>query len=325
MATSLPQLDGGLFLSDGGLETTLVFIEGVPLPHFAAFTLLRDDVGRARLRAYYRPYLELAVATPNAGFVLETPTWRANADWGELLGYDRSALAQANIEAARLVRELRDEWRPRLGGPVVLSGIIGPRGDGYVADAPGSVADAANYHQPQAEALRDGGVDMLAAVTMTTSAEAIGIARAAASAGLPVSISFTVETDGRLPSGETLREAMEAVEADTPPAYFAVNCAHPTHFAACLAEGGGWTARIRAIRANASTRSHAELDAATELDIGDPHELAEHYRRLRVSLPALNVLGGCCGTDHRHLGAIRDAWFRTDERSARPAPLATAV
>lgn len=310
MATSLPQLDGGLFLSDGGLETTLVFLEGVALPHFAAFVLLRDPAGRERLRAYYQPYLELAAATPGAGFVLETPTWRANRDWGRLLGYDQAALAQANVEAARLVRELRDEWRPRLPGPVVVSGIIGPRGDGYVADAPSSVADAAHYHRPQAAALKDGGVDMLAAVTMTTSAEAAGIARAAGSVGLPVSISFTVETDGRLPSGETLREAIEAVDADTRPAYFAVNCAHPTHFAACLAEGGGWTARIRGLRANASTRSHAELDAATELDIGDPLDLGDQYRRLRASLPALNVLGGCCGTDHRHLGAIRDAWVR---------------
>ena len=310
MATSLPQLDGGLFLSDGGLETTLVFLEGVALPHFAAFVLLNDDTGRDRLRAYYRPYLELAASTPDAGFVLETPTWRANTDWGRLLGYDQPALARANVEGARLVGELRDEWQPRLARPVVVSGIIGPRGDGYIADAPASVDDAASYHRPQAAALKEGGVDMLSAVTMTTSAEAIGIARAARSVELPVSISFTVETDGRLPSGEPLREAIEAVDADTRPAYFAVNCAHPSHFAARLAEGGGWTGRIRGIRANASSLSHAELDAATELDIGDPVDLGEHYRRLRGSLPALNVLGGCCGTDHRHLSAIRDAWFR---------------
>jgi homocysteine S-methyltransferase len=306
----LPQLDGGLFLSDGGLETTLVFVEGMALPHFAAFVLLRDDAGRDRLRAYYRPYLELAASTPGAGFVLETPTWRASADWGGLLGYDQQALAEVNIDATRLVSDLRNEWQARLSGPVVLSGIIGPRGDGYVADAPNSVADAAEYHRPQAAALRDGGVDMLAAVTMTTSLEAIGIAHAASSVGLPVTISFTVETDGRLPSGETLRDAIEHVDAEARPAYFAVNCAHPTHFESCFAEGGGWTARIRSIRANASVRSHAELDAATELDIGDPLDLGVRYRQLRSRLPALNVLGGCCGTDHRHLRAIRDAWVQ---------------
>lgn len=306
---SLPQLAGGLFLSDGGLETTLVYLEGVELPHFAAFVLLKDDAGRERLRRYYHPYLELCADTPGAGFVLETPTWRASPDWGGLLGFDAAALARANIEAVRLVSELRVAWRPRLAGPVVLSGIIGPRGDGYVADAPNSVDDAAAYHLPQAAALRDGGVDMLAAVTMTNSAEAVGIARSARAVGLPVAISFTVETDGRLPNGESLREAMAKVEADSPPAYFAVNCAHPSHFAAGLAEAGDWTARIRAIRANASTRSHAELDAATELDIGDPVDLGERYRRLRILLPALNVLGGCCGTDQRHLRAIRDAWI----------------
>ncbi|WP_309681262.1 homocysteine S-methyltransferase family protein, partial [Polaromonas sp.] len=205
---------------------------------------------------------------------------------------------------------LRDDWRSRLAGPIVLSGIIGPRGDGYIAEAPGSVADAARYHGEQAQALKDGGVDMLAAVTMTTSAEAIGIARAAKQLDLPVAISFTVETDGLLPSGETLRAAIEAVDADTPPAYFAVNCAHPLHLERCFAPGGPWTARIRGLRANASTRSHAELDAATELDSGDAPDLAGRYRRLRAPLPALNVLGGCCGTDLRHLRAIRDAWLQ---------------
>lgn len=307
---SLPQLSGGLFLSDGGLETTLIFLDGVELPQFAAFVLLRDAAGRAQLRRYFQPYLELCALTPGAGFVLETPTWRANPDWGHLLGYDAAALAQANIDAAGWARELRDEWQARISGPVVLSGVIGPRGDGYVAEAPGSAADAAAYHRPQAAALREGGVDMLAAVTMTTSAEAIGVARAGTAEGLPVAISFTVETDGRLPSGEPLREAIERVDADTPPAYFAVNCAHPSHFEAVLADGGAWRERIRGLRANASTRSHAELDAATELDIGEPADLGERYRRLRAPLPVLNVLGGCCGTDSRHLRAIRDAWVR---------------
>jgi homocysteine S-methyltransferase len=306
----LPQLGGGLFLSDGGLETTLVYLDGVELPHFAAFVLLNDEAGRERLRRYYRPYLELCAATQGAGFVLETPTWRANPDWGDLLGYDEAALARANIDAVRLVSALRDEWAPRLDGPVVLSGVIGPRGDGYVADAPGSVDDAASYHRPQATALRDGGVDMLAAVTMTNSAEAAGIARAARDVGLPVAISFTVETDGRLPTGETLRDAIARVDADAPPAYFAVNCAHPSHVEAGLAGGGDWTARIHGLRANASTRSHAELDAATELEIGDPLDLGDRYRRLRGPLRGLNVLGGCCGTDDRHLRAIRDAWTR---------------
>lgn len=305
----LPQLAGGLFLSDGGLETTLVYLDGVALPCFAAFPLLKDEAGRERLRRYCHPYLQLCADTPGAGFVLETATWRANPDWGRLLGYDAAELAQANIDAVRLLHGLRAEWLPRLTGPLVLSGVIGPRGDGYVADAPDSVEEAMGYHLPQAAALRDGGVDMLAAVTMTSSAEAVGIARAAHKVDLPLAISFTVETDGRLPSGESLREAMAIVDADSPPAYFSVNCAHPIHFSAGLVEGCDWARRIRGFRANASTLSHAELDVATELDTGDPVDLAGHYQRLRVPLPALNVLGGCCGTDVRHLRAIRDAWI----------------
>lgn len=307
---SLPQLSGGLFLSEGGLETTLVFLDGVDLPQFAAFPLLGSADGRERLRRYYEPYLELCATTPGAGFVLETPTWRANADWGHRLGYDAGALQRANADAARWIGALRDAWQTRIAEPIVLCGVIGPRGDGYVADAPTSVADAAEYHLPQAAALKEGGVDMLAAATMTTAAEANGVARAARAVGLPAAISFTVETDGRLPSGESLRDAMAQVEADAPPAYFALNCAHPTHFEPTLASLGALAGRIRAIRANASVLSHAELDNATELDIGDPPDLGDRYRRLRAPLPSLNVLGGCCGTDARHLRAIRDAWLR---------------
>lgn len=309
MATALPQLAGGVFLSDGGLETTLVFLDQIELPHFAAFVLLDDEMGRERLKSYYVPYLELCAESPGAGFVLETPTWRASPDWAALLGIDRDKLRATNQQAAEMICALRDRWAPRLSGPLVVSGIIGPRGDGYVADAPDSVEAAAEYHGLQATALQAGGVDMLAAVTMTTSAEAAGVSLAAARAGLPVAISFTVETDGRLPSGESLADAIARVDALAPPAYFAINCAHPTHFSDVLAKGGAWVERIRGLRANASTKSHAELDAATELDIGDPGDLAQRYRGLKGVLPGLNVLGGCCGTDWRHLRAVRDAWF----------------
>jgi homocysteine S-methyltransferase len=308
--SSLPQLSGGLFLSDGGLETTLVFLDRVDLPHFAAFPLLDNADGRERLRRYYEPYLELCTATPGARFVLETPTWRANTDWGQRPGYGAAALHRANVDAARWIVALREAWRERIAGPIVASGVIGPRGDGYVADVPTSVADVAGYQVRQAAALKEGGVDMLAAVTMTTTAEATGVARPARSVGLPAVISFTIETDGRLPSGESLRDAMAQVEADAPPAYYALNCAHPTYFEQMLATLGALAGRIHAIRANASVQSHAELDNATELDLGDPSDLGDRYRRLRAPLPALNVLGGCCGTDARHLRAIRDAWLR---------------
>lgn len=290
-----------------GLETSLIFHEGVDLPHLAALVLLDDESGRGRLKRYDLPYLELCAGMPGAGFVLDTPTWRANPDWAALLGLDAERLRATNTEAARMICSLRDHSAPRLGGPIVVSGVIGPRGDGHVAAAPHSASEAADYHSLQAEALAQGGVDMLSAVTMTSSSEALGISMAARRVGLPVALSFTVETDGRLPSGESLGDAITRVDASAPPDYFAINCAHPTHFVAALNTSEPWVQRIRCIRANASKKTHAELDAATELDIGDPLDLAQRYRGLKGALPRVNVWGGCCGTDVRHLRAIRDA------------------
>jgi homocysteine S-methyltransferase len=309
-ARTLPQLDGGWFLTDGGIETTLIYHEGIELPEFAAFVLLDSEAGRETLSRYYRRYLDIAAASPGAGFVLESPTWRAGRDWCATLGLDEAAMRRLNAAAVALMHRLRDAHAGALDGPIVVSGCIGPRGDGYQPGQPMSGDDALRAHLPQARALAEAGVDMLGAITMTTSGEAIGVARAAAALGLPCAISFTVETDGRLPSGETLAEAIAATDGDggMPPAYYMLNCAHPTHFEAVLADGEAWRGRIRGLRANASRCSHAELDAMTTLDAGDPQDLAGRYRRLREPLPALNVLGGCCGTDHRHVAAIAAAW-----------------
>jgi S-methylmethionine-dependent homocysteine/selenocysteine methylase len=306
----LPQQQGGWFLTDGGLETTLIFDEGIALPEFAAFVLLDEAAGRDTLARYYRRYLDIAAGTRSAGFILESPTWRASSEWGAKLGYDAAALRRVNADAIGLMIALRDEYSVRIAGPIVVSGCHGPRGDGYVAGQPMSGDDAMRYHAPQATALAAAGADMLTAITMTTSGEAIGVARAAAVVGLPCAISFTVETDGRLPSGERLRDAIERTDDETgvAPGYYMVNCAHPTHFEAVLGSEGGWTQRIGGLRANASRKSHAELDAATELDAGNPHDLGERYRHLRTKLSRLNVLGGCCGTDHRHVAAICAAW-----------------
>jgi len=194
---------------------------------------------------------------------------------------------------------------------MVISGCIGPRGDGYNPKAFMTETEAERYHAMQADTFRDADADMVTAITMTYAAEAIGIARAARAAGMPVAISFTVETDGRLPGGRTLRETIEEVDAatDRTPVYYMINCAHPTHFAGALAEGEPWVARIRGLRANASTKSHAELDEAKELDTGNPVELGRQYRDLRSRMPRLNVLGGCCGTDHRHVEETCRAWL----------------
>jgi S-methylmethionine-dependent homocysteine/selenocysteine methylase len=302
----LPQIAGDrLFLTDGGLETTLIFHQGLDLPYFAAFTLLEDEAGTEALRRYYEPYLAIA-REQGAGIVLDSATWRASRDWAERLGYSPDELAEANRRAVALIEDLRE---PDV--PAVLNGVVGPRGDGYVVGEAMTAADAESYHAEQIGTFAGTAAEMVSAITMTYVDEAVGITRAAQAAGLPAVISFTVETDGRLPSGQPLREAIEQVDAETGsgPAYFMVNCAHPTHFADVL-EGGPWLERIGGLRANASTMSHAELDEATELDEGDPAQLAADYRSLCERLPRANVLGGCCGTDDRHVAAIARAWVR---------------
>ena len=298
----LPQLKDDLFLTDGGLETTLIFLDGFELPYFAAFDLVKERTGREALRAYYRRYAEIA-RQRGMGFILESATWRASPDWGNKLGYSREDLERANHQAIDLLHELREEVETP-GRPMVISGCIGPRGDGYDPGTAMTVREARDYHGFQARAFAAADADMITAITMTNVPEAIGVARAAAAVGLPVVISFTVETDGRLPTGDSLDTAVEAVDAATevPPAYYMLNCAHPTHFDQVLR--GTWTGRLRGLRCNASSRSHAELDEAPDLDAGDPVELGQQYRDLRQRLPQLTVLGGCCGTDHRHIEQI---------------------
>ena len=302
--SALPQIGSRLFLTDGGLETTLIFHNGIDLPHFASFALLDTPEGRRALGDYFLPYIE-AARRSRAGFVLEAPTWRANADWGARLGYAQEALAVVNRAAIELMAELRRAHEgPEM--PMVISGNIGPRGDGYVAGAEMAPEEAAEYHGAQIAAFAGTEADMVSAFTMTTVNEALGIVLAAGRYDLPVVISFTLETDGRLPNGATLQEAIEIIDAATSeaPAYYMINCAHPTHFAGTIGNGGDWVGRIRGIRANASRRSHAELDSAPDLDAGDPVELAQQYQDLLRALPQLRVFGGCCGTDHRHVEHI---------------------
>ena len=302
--TRLPQLGSGLFLTDGGIETSLIFLDGLDLPYFAAFHLLQEEKGTDALRKYYARYLAIARAN-GAGFILESPTWRASRDWGSKLGYSDAALAEANRKSIALMQELRDEFQSgRL--PVVVSGCVGPRGDGYDPGTVMSADTAQAYHAEQIAVFAKTGADMVTAITMTNANEAIGVTRAARAAGLPVAISFTVETDGRLPTGQSLQDAIAEVDAATQgaPAYFMINCAHPTHFDATLAGKDAWMQRIRGIRANASKRSHAELNEAPDLDDGNPAELGAEYRALRARHPQITVLGGCCGTDHRHIEQI---------------------
>jgi len=300
---SLPQLSNAFFLTDGGIETTLIFHEGLDLPHFAAFHLLKDKAGCEALRKYFRTYAALAKGYER-GLVLESPTWRANPDWASKLGYGAETLAEANRKAIDLLCEIRDEFECEKT-PMVISGCVGPRGDGYVPAEMMSMQDAQEYHGAQIGTFSGTAADLVTAITMNYVEEAIGIVRAARAFEMPVVISFTVETDGKLPTGEPLNNAIARVDSATggAPAYYMINCAHPTHFEHVLATSEPGLRRIRGLRANASTQSHAQLNESTELDEGDPVALGRQHHELLSKLK-LNVIGGCCGTDHRHVEEI---------------------
>jgi S-methylmethionine-dependent homocysteine/selenocysteine methylase len=301
---ALPQLDGSLFLTDAGVETDLIFNHGIAISEFAAHTLLPEPEGRAALERYFSGYLALA-REMDAGFVLDTVTWKAHRHWAADLGETPDQLKAANADAVALAVELRERaGNPR---PVVINAVIGPRGDAYRPDRRIAADEAQRYYAEQLGWLAATEADMVTGLTFNQAGEAVGLVRAAQAAGMPVAISFTTETDGRLPDGQPLREAIEQVDAESgaQAVYFMVNCAHPDHFASAL--DGEWARRIRGIRANASRRSHAELDEAPELDIGNPAELADQYAELLRRLPWLNVFGACCGGDLRHVTRIAQA------------------
>jgi S-methylmethionine-dependent homocysteine/selenocysteine methylase len=301
---NLPQLSGDLFLTDGGLETTLIFHDGLDLPSFAAFDLLKHQAGYQALQKYFRTYAAMA-RNYQVGLILESATWRANPDWGTKLGYSNTTLAECDRLAIELLHNIRQEYETQQN-PMVISGCLGPRGDGYIPTDAMTADEAQRYHQPQIATFRDADADLVTAMTMNYVEEAIGITLAAQAAEMPVVISFTVETDGKLPTGQSLKDAIQQVDAATNngPVYYMINCAHPTHFADTLVAGEPWLERIRGLRANASTKSHTELNESESLDDGNPAELGSQYRDLKTKLQNLNVLGGCCGTDDRHLEAI---------------------
>jgi S-methylmethionine-dependent homocysteine/selenocysteine methylase len=298
----LPHLSGRAMVTDGGLETDLIFNRGVDLREFAAFPLVDDGPGREVLAAYYDGYAAIA-AKAGAGLLLESATWRANADWGTRLGYDPEALRRVNAGAIELLGRLRDRYAQDVAD-IVVSGQVGPRAAGDATNGGVDPDDAAQYHLPQVQAFADAGADQVTALTLATTGEAVGVTRAARRVGLPVAISFTVGVDGRLPDGTPLHQAVVDVDAAAAPDYFMVNCAHPRHVAPATSATGSWRERLLGMRYNASTMSHAELDEATELDRGDLDLLVDGHLAVRRDVPALVVLGGCCGTDAAHVARL---------------------
>lgn len=306
-ATQDLMTDARVFLTDGGFETSMLYHEGLDLPSFAACVILDSAAGRAAMTRYFSHYLGIAEAE-GTGFILDTNSWRSGAHWGPELKRSAADMLRLSRDSVTFAKELRANWAARVS-PILINGVVGPSGDGYAPETELDASLAQRLHASQIEVFADEGVDMVSAITLTHSGEAIGIARAAAVVGLPVVISFTVETDGKLPNGQSIAEAIAEVdrETDSAPIYYMINCAHPEHFKGALS--ADWTARIGAVRANASRLSHAELDVAESLDEGDPQEFGALHVELAKRLPGLRVVGGCCGTDHRHVshvcGALR--------------------
>ena len=304
--SALPQLSGELFLTDAGVETDLIFNHGIEIREFAAHTLLPDTTGREALANYFRSFLRLAYEM-GTGFILDSQTWKAHMHWANDLGASADELRAANSDSIAFIAGLREEYKSN-STSIVLNGAIGPKGDAYAPDGMVTADEAEEYHSTQLGWLAETDVDMVTAFTFTQADEAIGVVRAADSVGLPIVVSFTVETDGNLPTGQPLGEAIQAVDEATESvaAYFMVNCAHPDHFSHVL-EDSDWARRILGLRCNASRKSHADLDESETLDDGDPVELGSQYKAMLEKMPWVNVFGGCCGSDLRHVTEIARA------------------
>lgn len=308
----LPQLSSTTFMTDGGLETDLIFNKGIDLPEFAAFDLLKSSNGKQTLKNYYRDYLVIAKKKCK-GFVLEAPTYRANPDWIVKIGYTLDDLQVIHNSAIKELEDLRNEFEDD-NFKVPISVCIGPRGDGYVPSNLMTAQEAEEYHSSQIKAVSNTNADLVSALTINYNDEAIGIVNAAKKHHIPVVISYTVETDGNLPSGQSLKDAISSLDSVTNnyASYFMINCAHPEHFKDILNPNESWSKRIKGLRANASNKSHAELDESEILDIGNKEELAKDYSDLKKLLPNLSIIGGCCGTDSTHLESICEMWFKNN-------------
>jgi homocysteine S-methyltransferase len=318
MSQTVPDpLETGTFLANGGIETYLLFQQGFPLRDGCGFEVFDDPAALEALeRTYLEPIADAALEN-GLGLVYDALVWRASPDWFARLGYKPADVERLNRLAISRTREALESWRRKRGGaaktmPLVVSADIGPRGDGYRVESRASVDAARGYHDPQVGIVAEAGADLVGAMTMTHVEEAIGIALAAKERKLPVTIAATVETDGRLPDHMPLSEFIARVDDATDgwPLFYLVNCAHPTHVAPTLAAARerdeAWLERFRGFRANASSKSHAELDESTTLDRGDPADLARRVAELQRSFD-LRIVGGCCGTDVEHVAAIARA------------------
>ncbi len=299
-----PQRPGVQYLTEGGQETEILYKYGYDLPHFAMLPLLDDGRAMAELHGMYERYLDTAAAH-GFGVLMAGMDYRASPDWAELLGYSPATLEDMQLRAIGFLRDVAKPYVDELPA-VLIAGIVGPRGDAYTLDQRMSVEQAQDYHSTQIATLARAEVDLVEAMTFNSVPEAVGVARAAADVGLPASIAFTLDSNHRLHSGPSLREAIESVDAacgDARPAFYGINCSHPLEFLPAI-EPGSWFDRVRCLRPNAAMMDKIALCSLGHLESGDPVDLGRRMGAIAKQYPHIDIWGGCCGTWETHLDQI---------------------
>lgn len=292
------------FLTEGGTETEIMFRYGHDFPHFAMFELLKNERAMADLRDMYTQYLDVVAETGFAA-LLSGLDYRASPDWGRLLGYSPQGLADVQVQCIDFLRDVAAPYAGQIS-EICYAGIIGPRGDAYGSGGTMTADEAQDYHSTQLTTLKGLDVDLAWAATFNNIPEAVGVARAAASIGVPVCIAFTLTSDHRLRSGPSLREAVETVDRETGdarPIGYGINCSHPLEYAPAL-EPGDWFRRVRSIRPNAALMDKIALCKLNHLEEGDPVELGQQLGDLARDNPQIDMWGGCCGSWDKHLREI---------------------
>jgi homocysteine S-methyltransferase len=299
-----PQENDVIYLAEGGQETEIMYRHGHDLPEFAMYPLLENPEAVADLKQMYARVLDIAAECGFAAMICGLD-YRASPDWGEKLGYSRSGLAEALEASIAFLRDVAEPYQGQIDR-ILIGGSIGPRGDAYSLNRTITADEAEDYHGFQLEVLQRVGVDFASAMTFNNVAEAIGVSRAAARVGLPLSMGFVLDNNHRLKSGASLREAVEAVDAEAgnaKPDFYGINCSHPLEFEPAL-ESGDWILRLRSLRPNASARDKMDLCKIGHLEEGDPVDLGHRMGALAKRLPHVDIFGGCCGTWDKHLCEI---------------------
>ena len=305
MAKSFPdQEPGTLYLTEGGTETEIMYKYGYELPEFAMFTLLENKSAKAEMRAMFERYLD-TVAEYGYCALMGGIDYRASSDWGDKLGYSRQALADIQQGCVEFLRDIAEPYADQIPR-ILFAGLLGPRGDAYGTGDQITATEAEDYHSMQLESVKAADADLALAATFNNIPEAIGVARAASKIGIPLCISFSLDSTSRLNSGPSFREAVETTDTESGearPQFYGLNCSHPLEMEPAL-EPGNWFQRVRMLRPNAVMMEKIALCKIGHLEDGDPEELGEQMGSLAQRYAHIDIWGGCCGTCETHLGQI---------------------